>query len=122
MRFKATLTTLASLLFIAAGWHVAGHSVHAQSRAASATPVRLYVFDGGTLESDPARYQLTKEDVKVTQLSVAAYLIVHPKGLLMWDTEAVPDSDWTPTGSPMRQRLLLSDGQERFVTDRKSVV
>jgi glyoxylase-like metal-dependent hydrolase (beta-lactamase superfamily II) len=76
----------------------------------------LYVFDGGTLESDPARYQLTKEDVKVTQLSVAAYLIVHPKGLLMWDAEAVPDSVWTPTGSPVRQRLVLSDGQERFVT------
>jgi glyoxylase-like metal-dependent hydrolase (beta-lactamase superfamily II) len=74
------------------------------------------VFDGGTLESDPARYQLTKEDVKVTQLSVAAYLIVHPKGLLMWDTEAVPDSEWTPTGSPVRQRLVLADGQERFVT------
>ena len=74
------------------------------------------MFDGGTLESDPARYQLTKEDVKVTQLSVAAYLIVHPKGLLMWDTEAVPDSEWTPTGNPIRQRLVLADGQERFVT------
>jgi glyoxylase-like metal-dependent hydrolase (beta-lactamase superfamily II) len=89
--------------------------VHAQARAAAA-PLRLYVFDGGTLESDPARYQLTKEDVKVTQLSVAAYLIVHPKGLLMWDTAAVPDSEWTPTGSQVRQRLVLNDGQERFVT------
>jgi hypothetical protein len=89
---------------------------HAQARTAP-VPIRLYVFDGGTLESDPARYELTKEDVKVTQLSVAAYLIVHPKGLLMWDTEAVPDSEWTPTGSPVRQRLTLSDGQERFVTD-----
>jgi glyoxylase-like metal-dependent hydrolase (beta-lactamase superfamily II) len=116
MRFKARLTTLASVLFIAAGWHVSGHAVQAQSRPSSAAPVRLYVFDGGTLESDPARYQLTKEDVKVTQLSVAAYLIVHPKGLLMWDAEAVPDSVWTPTGSPVRQRLVLSDGQERFVT------
>src|SRR6185295_11013397 len=65
-------------------------SLHAQAPA----PIRLYVFDGGTLESDPARYRLTKEDVGTTQLSVAAYLIVHPKGVLLWDTGAVPDENW----------------------------
>jgi glyoxylase-like metal-dependent hydrolase (beta-lactamase superfamily II) len=89
-----------------------------ERRQASATSVRLYVFDGGTLESDPARYRLTKEDVGTTQLSVAAYLIVHPKGVLLWDTGAVPDQAWTPTGSPMPQRLVLPDGQERRVTIR----
>src|SRR5262245_45911617 len=115
MRLRTTLATLAATLTLTMGVHVTAHPVHAQARPAS-TPIRLYVFDGGTLESDPARYQLTKEDVKVTQLSVAAYLIVHPKGLLMWDTEAVPDSEWSPSGSPVRQRLLLADGQERFVT------
>src|SRR5262245_43576310 len=114
MRFTTTLAILATLT-IAIGLQVFDRSVHAQARPAPA-PIRLYVFDGGTLESDPARYQLTKDDVKVTQLSVAAYLIVHPKGVLMWDTEAVPDSEWTPTGSPVRQRLVLADGQERFVT------
>jgi N-acyl homoserine lactone hydrolase len=83
-----------------------------------AASVRLYVFDGGTLESDPARYRLTKEDVGTTQLSVAAYLIVHPKGVLLWDTAAVPDDSWQPTGSPTQQRLVLPDGQERRVTLR----
>jgi N-acyl homoserine lactone hydrolase len=83
-----------------------------------AASVRLYVFDGGTLESDPARYRLTKEDVGTTQLSVAAYLIVHPKGVLLWDTAAVPDDSWKPTGSPTQQRLVLPDGQERRVTLR----
>ena len=78
--------------------------------------VRLYVLDGGTLQSDPARYRLTKEDVGTTELSVGAYLIVHPKGILMWDTGAVPDSDWTPTGKPVAQRIVLPDSQERFVT------
>jgi len=116
MRFRTTLATLSAALMIAAGVHVTGPSVRAQARTAASPPIRLYVFDGGTLESDPARYQLTKEDVGVTQLSVAAFLIVHPKGVLMWDTAAVPDSEWTPTGSPVRQRLVLADGQERFVT------
>jgi glyoxylase-like metal-dependent hydrolase (beta-lactamase superfamily II) len=95
---------------------VTGPSALAQTRSSPGASIRLYVFDGGTLESDPARYQLTKEDVGVTELSIAAYLIVHPKGLLMWDAAAVPDAEWTPTGSPVRQRLVLGDGQERFVT------
>ena len=49
---------------------------------------------------------------------MAAYLIVHPKGVLLWDTAAVPDEDWSPTGSPIEQRLVLPDGQERRVTIR----
>lgn len=104
---------MAAALAIAVGVHVPEHSVGAQSQPA---PVRLYVFDGGILESDPARYQLTKEDVGETRLSIAAYLIVHPKGIFMWDAAAVADADWTPTGSPVRQRVVLGDGQERFVT------
>src|SRR5262245_64099552 len=81
-------------------------------------PVKLYVFDGGVLESDPSRYRLTKEDVGTTQLSVAAYLIVHPKGVLLWDTGAVPDESWKPTGSPVVHKLTLPDGQGRQVTIR----
>jgi N-acyl homoserine lactone hydrolase len=81
-------------------------------------PIRLYVFDGGVLESDPSRYRLTKEDVGTTQLSVAVYLIVHPKGVLLWDTGAVPDESWKPTGSPVEHKLVLPDGQGRQVTIR----
>src|SRR4029434_9920298 len=72
-----------------------------------AAPIRLSVFDGGVLDSDPTRYRLTKEDVGTTQLSVAAYLIVHPKGVLLWDTGAVPDEDWKPTGRPVVHKLVL---------------
>jgi len=84
--------------------------------AQTAVPMRLYVFDGGILESDPGRYRLTKEDVGETRLSVACYLIAHPRGVLMWDTCAVPDAEWTPTGQPVATRLVLGDGAERRVT------
>ena len=100
---------------------VGGALATAQAPAGSpvrAAGVRLYVFDGGILESDPARYRLTKEDVGETRLSVAAYLITHPRGVLMWDTGAVPDSEWMPTGQPVAQRLMLFDGSERRVTIR----
>ena len=50
-------------------------------------PLRLYVFDCGTLHvADVGRFQLKKEEVSTTDLSVACYLIVHPKGTLIWDT------------------------------------
>lgn len=84
-------------------------------------PLRLYVLDGGVLQSDPGRYQLTKEDVGITELSVAAYLIVHPRGVLIWDTGAVPDAEWTPSGRPHEQRLVLMDKQERRVTLTQSL-
>ena len=89
--------------------------------AQSAAPVRLYVFDGVILESDPGRYQLTKEDVGETRLSIACYLIAHPRGLLMWDTCAVADAEWTPTGQPVAVRLVLADGAERRVTIQSSL-
>jgi glyoxylase-like metal-dependent hydrolase (beta-lactamase superfamily II) len=83
---------------------------------AQAPAVRLYVFDGGILESDPGRYALTKEDVGEPRLSVACYLITHPRGALLWDTCAVPDSEWKATGQPVPVRLTLFDGSERRVT------
>src|SRR5262245_46596879 len=75
--------------------------VGAQASPASAPPSspRLYVFDGGVLESDPARYRLRPAEVATTQLSVAAFLVVHPKGTLMWDAGAISDDTWAPTGS-----------------------
>lgn len=88
----------------------------AQAPATSPSSVRLYVLDGGILESDPARYRLTPRDVATTQLGVAAYLIVHPRGILMWDAGAVPDADWTATGAPVKHRLVLPNREERTVT------
>ena len=82
------------------------------------TTPRLYVLDGGVLESDPGRYRLSPSEVATTQLSVAAYLIVHPRGTLMWDSGAIQDGSWTPTGSPVVRRLVLSSSQDRQVTLR----
>jgi glyoxylase-like metal-dependent hydrolase (beta-lactamase superfamily II) len=86
--------------------------------AQSAPSPRLYVFDGGVLESDPGRYRLKNDEVKTTQLSIAAYLVVHPRGTLMWDAGSIPDDSWTPTGEAVPRRLFLSNGQERRVTIR----
>jgi len=62
--------------------------------------LRLYVFDCGSLNiSDPERFRFKKEELATTNMSVACFLIVHPKGMLMWDVGAVPDSALKP-GAP----------------------
>jgi glyoxylase-like metal-dependent hydrolase (beta-lactamase superfamily II) len=101
-------------------------SLAAQRIAQSSPPpapasVRLYVLDGGTLESDPERYRLKKEEVATTQLAVTAFLVVHPRGTLLWDTGAIPDDSWTPDGRDARRRLVLSNSQERIVTLSRSL-
>jgi glyoxylase-like metal-dependent hydrolase (beta-lactamase superfamily II) len=73
------------------------------------------------LESDPTRYRLTPQEVKTTALSVAAFLVVHPRGTLMWDSGAIADDSWTPTGAPVERRFMLSNGQPRTVTLRASL-
>jgi N-acyl homoserine lactone hydrolase len=57
-------------------------------------PIRLYVFDLGTLPApaDPySTYGLKSEQLAEARLSVIGYLIVHPKGTLIWDTGVVRD-------------------------------
>jgi N-acyl homoserine lactone hydrolase len=84
--------------------------------------LRLYVFDCGILHnSDAARYRFKKEELATLDMSVACYLIAHPKGTLIWDTGAVPDDAWTPTGTPTTQHIVLPDGQQRDITVVKSL-
>jgi glyoxylase-like metal-dependent hydrolase (beta-lactamase superfamily II) len=66
------------------------------------------------LASETARYRLTDADVEEVSLSVASYLIVHPRGVLMWDAGAVADRERSG-GVGHEQRLVRRDNQERFV-------
>jgi len=91
---------------------VAASSLQAQSN--TVTSPRIYVFDGGVLASETARYRLTDADVEAVELSVASYLIVHPRGVLMWDAGAVADHERSG-GLGYEQRLVRRDNQERFV-------
>ena len=84
------------------------------------TSPRLYVFDCGTLEGDPARFNLTREEMATTDMSVACYLVVHPRGTLIWDAGAVPDRDVTSENQRTRHHIVLPN-TERYVTLTKSL-
>jgi N-acyl homoserine lactone hydrolase len=85
-------------------------------RAQPPRSLRLYVFDCGTIHvADLSRFSLKPEEVASTDLSVACFLVTHPKGTLIWDAGAVPDSSWNPTGATSTQHVMLPDSQQRDI-------
>lgn len=79
--------------------------------------VHLVVLDGGTLEGmDPARFGLTAAEVPTDRMSVPAYVVLHPRGVLIWDTGCVPDAAWQPGAGPVLHEIQLAGGQRRRVT------
>jgi len=64
---------------------------------------RLYVLNCGTLiYNNPETYNLTRQEVKNTNMSVACYLVVHPRGAILFDTGLPDDALGRPFNeSPM---------------------
>ena len=76
-----------------------------QAKAQAVKALRLYVFDCGSLNiPDTARYQLQRSEIATNYMSVACFLVAHPKGTLMWDAGAIPDSAFQPGGPPPTAR------------------
>jgi glyoxylase-like metal-dependent hydrolase (beta-lactamase superfamily II) len=73
-------------------------------RARAPKTLRLYVFDCGVIKGlDPGLFNFKKEELAETELAVPCYLIVHPKGTLMWDVGVIPDSAFKDDGEPVTQ-------------------
>jgi len=101
MSFRKLLaTTLQGVLAFAALAPVA----YAQTRPQPPKTLRLYVLDDGMIKvADPATFHLKKEEVATADMVISSYLIVHPKGILLWDTGAIADADFNADGSPTTQ-------------------
>lgn len=84
LAFSAAL--VASLLFIPAATP--------QSKPKPPKTLRLYVFDCGRITMRaPQLFNFRKEEIGETQyFAVPCYLVVHPKGTLMWDVGVIPDA------------------------------
>lgn len=66
--------------------------------------VRLYVFDCGAIKGlDPALFNFKREEVKSIDFAVPCYLIVDPKGTLIWDVGVIPDEMFKDDGKPVTQ-------------------
>jgi N-acyl homoserine lactone hydrolase len=73
-------------------------TARAQRKSQSNSPIRLYVFDMGTLKSANPKALLDR-GITTTDMSVTAYLVVHPQGLLLFDTGVIPDDQIKPEGT-----------------------
>jgi N-acyl homoserine lactone hydrolase len=74
---------------------------------------RLYVIDCGTLTSSrPEEFNLTREEVADTNMIVTCFLVIHPKGILLFDTGL---SDRL-VGRPLYENYVYGYGQIKFNT------
>lgn len=80
-------------LVLIAAMVAAAPSMRAQNVRPAVQPPRIYIFDNGRISGlDPKLFNFTREELKEVDFVNTSYLIVHPKGTLMFDAGAVPDS------------------------------
>ena len=65
---------------------------------------RLYIFDCGVIKGlGVDLFGFKAGEVPVRDFFVPCYLVVHPKGTMMWDVGVVPDSAFKADGAPVTQ-------------------
>ena len=126
-RKSLSLAIVAACMLAACGQEQAqnssGPASGESSPTASAPPsLRLYVFDCGTMQTDPARFRLQASEIATNVLATPCFMVAHPRGTLMWDVGAVPDADWMPTGSPVAHHLTLPDQSTRDLMLNKALL
>jgi glyoxylase-like metal-dependent hydrolase (beta-lactamase superfamily II) len=95
---------LLALVVIAFAWSSAPE---AQKPAPPKTP-RLYIFDNGVIAGlDPKIFGFTKEQLKSVDFVNQSYLVVHPRGTVMFDTGGVGD-DKFPAGGGMAKEGIMT--------------
>jgi N-acyl homoserine lactone hydrolase len=97
---------LAAIIVLAAGMSLAGI---APANAAKVSGPRLYVIDCGTIAPmDPKLFGLQAGEIKGNASFVSpCYLIVHPKGTLIWDVGQVPDAEIKDDGTEATSQGIL---------------
>ena len=107
-----TFTRLLFVAVAAAAFNPCASAVELAVKPRVTSP-RLYVFDCGTLiNNKPEDYNLKREEVRDTNMGVTCYLVVHPKGMLLYDT-GLNDR---LVGRPLYENVLEGYGQIKFNT------
>jgi glyoxylase-like metal-dependent hydrolase (beta-lactamase superfamily II) len=77
------------------------------------TAPRLYVLDCGTIIShEPERFGLSRQDVPDPDFSDPCFLVMHPKGILLFDT-GLTDAQ---VGKPIYENKMGYEGQLKTVS------
>ena len=97
----------AAAALVAAALAVSGADAQ-RAQPAPASP-RIYVFENGSISGlDPALFNFKREELQQVDFVDVAYLIVHPRGTLMFDTGAVSDDLFKSDGSPVVEGVVTA--------------
>jgi N-acyl homoserine lactone hydrolase len=95
------------MLVLAALAALGSLTAHAQSRPTPPATPRIYIFDNGSIKGlDPKLFNFTREELKEVDFVNISYLIVHPRGTLMFDSGAVADSHFKGDGQPVTEGIM----------------
>src|SRR5262249_39799843 len=85
-------------------------TMSAQTRpAAPSTTPRIYVFDGGSINGlDTKLFGFERSEIKEPNFRITSYLIVHPRGTLMWDSGGIPDASFPADGSEAKEGVMVA--------------
>jgi N-acyl homoserine lactone hydrolase len=102
--FRITRRALCAFAIAAASFGFA-----ANAGAAAPSTLRLYILDCGTIgPMDPALFSLKPSEInREVNFVSPCYLIVHPKGSLIWDVGQIPDKDIPDDGTEVVQQKFL---------------
>jgi glyoxylase-like metal-dependent hydrolase (beta-lactamase superfamily II) len=105
MRTQRFLTLAATLAAIG----LATAAAYAQrAPSAPATP-RIYIFENGAITGlDPGLFNFKREELKEVDFVNSSYLVVHPRGTLMFDAGAVADEHFKADGSPVVEGVVTA--------------
>jgi N-acyl homoserine lactone hydrolase len=93
LKIASLAIALATLPFMAPGQ---------QKKPAAPKSVRLYILDCGDITGvGEEAFGFKKGQLADTRMVTPCYLVVHPRGTLMWDTGEIPDADFK--GNPTKQ-------------------
>jgi N-acyl homoserine lactone hydrolase len=108
------VTRRALLLISSALAVIAVVSPTAQTRRETPRTPRIYIFDGGSIIGlDTKLFGFAPNEVKEPNFRVTSYLIVHPRGTLMFDSGSIPDASFASDGTPVKQGVMSASRQLR---------
>lgn len=88
---------------------LAAATADAQRAAEALSAPRIYVLENGSINGlDPALFNFKREELAAVDFVNIAYLVVHPRGTLMFDAGAVPDSHFKEDGSPVVEGVVTA--------------
>jgi N-acyl homoserine lactone hydrolase len=106
MSIRIVPYTLAAAAFLAFGLP----SANAQQKPQPPQSLRLYVLDCGIITpANVDNYGLKVSEVANTKMITPCFLIVHPRGSMIWDTGEIQDSAFKDGVSPQKLNAYTVD-------------